>query len=98
MKNFEVVGSSPIGEHCVQVERDSNYLPAMMAECRRYKALLEKLFPCCAGARFAVQTFEHDFGTYAEVVVHYDDDNKVAEEFALKVIDNQPETWEGEAQ
>ena len=98
MKNFEVVGSSPIGVDCVQVSREGGYLPAMLKECNRYKALLEKLFQPAHGCRFAVKTFPHDFGTYAEVVVHYDDANEVAEAFALNVIDNQPETWEAEAQ
>jgi hypothetical protein len=98
MKNFEVVGSSPIGADCVQVERGGDYLEAMLKECGRYKAMLEKMFPPAHGCRFSVKTFEHDFGTYAEVVVNYDDSNEAAEEFALNVINNQPETWEGEAQ
>jgi hypothetical protein len=47
-----------------------------------------------AGSNFAIKSNPHDFGSYYEVVVYYNDDNEEAAEFAYMVERNLPETWE----
>jgi hypothetical protein len=47
------------------------------------------------GACFGVKSFPHDFGSYYEVVIHFDDDYDEAADFAYEVERNLPETWEG---
>lgn len=91
------IGSAPYGEDCVQVDSKTDYLPAMLAECKRFKEMLEKRFPIPANlegkAWFFVKSNPHDFGSYLEVAVKYHPDDEQAVEFALFVEGNVPETW-----
>jgi len=95
MKDFLVLDSSPCDEDCVQVKSNENYIPAMRQECNRYKELLEKKF---AGhlnlVQFKIKSFPHDFGTYYEVVVVFDDENEKATNIAYDIESNLPTTWE----
>lgn len=94
------IGGSPSGEDCVQVSRHSDYLPAMRAECKRFKEMLEKRFPVPSSLEgkvwFSIKSNPHDFGSYLEVVVKYDMEDEQASEFALFVESNTPETWSDE--
>jgi len=89
------LGSSPADEGCVSVSHDADYLPAMREECRRYKKLLESLFPIPddVNAYFGIKSYPHDFGTYMEVVVKFDEYDDKAAEFAYNVEDNLPAKW-----
>ena len=93
MKYIEL-GSSPVCETCVQVSKD-DYIQDMKKECFRYKDYLEELFPIPDGvyAWFSVKSFNHDFGTYYEVIINYDEDEE-SSDFAYHVEDNLPEYWE----
>lgn len=94
MRDFITLGSAPIDEDCVQVSSRVNYIPAMRAECRRYKEMLEYIYPKLPeSCYFGVKNFEHDFGTYFEVVIYYDDEIEEAVDFANDLQDNQPEKW-----
>ena len=86
-RDYIELGPTPAGEPCVQIGVD-NYSVAARIECRRYKQLLEKMFPTC---EFAVKGFPHDFGSYYEVVVYIDESNPHR---AFNVEKNLPETWE----
>ena len=48
---------------------------------------------------FSIKTFQHDFGSYKEVVLNYDDDNEEEyNEIALTKVDaNTPKNWDEEA-
>lgn len=95
MRDYIELGCSPAGEDCVQVGTD-DYATKARAECHRYVELLTKTFgEPPAGSRFAVKSFPHDFGSYYEVVVYFDDDYPASEDFAFKVERALPETWEG---
>jgi hypothetical protein len=97
MFDYLTIGSSPIEEDCVQVNPNVNYIPAMKEECSRFKKLLEEKFPIpenlVGKVYFQIKSFPHDFGTYYEVVVMYDDKNSDAEEFAVNVENNTPLKW-----
>jgi len=45
MREYVTLASAPIHEDCVQVNSKSDYIPAMRAECERFKDLLEQVFP-----------------------------------------------------
>jgi hypothetical protein len=94
MKEYITLDSAPVCESCVQVNSEMNYIADMVKECYRYKKLLEKKFPCIGKTYFDVKQFEHDFGPYFEVVLHYDDEIEIEENFAFNVEANLPEYWE----
>lgn len=98
MADYIALGSVPVDEDCVGVSDKRPYMKEMTAECRRYKKLLEELFPRPNGvdAHFTIKSFPHDFGTYKEVCVVYDCDDEAACEYAYNVEANLPARWEGE--
>jgi len=95
MRDYLEIGSSPNGEDCVQVDSKSDYLPEMKLELKRYKKFLEDKFPIPVNvlAYFGIKWNSHDFGSYGEVVVYFDDDDEIAQEFAFYVEGNSPELW-----
>lgn len=90
MRDWIELGPTPMGEECTQVGTDA-YPEQSLAECRRYRELLERKFP---KATFGIKTFPHDFGSYREVVVYFDDDVEGSLSTALNVERNLPENWE----
>ena len=94
MENYFTLGPTPRDETCAYVGED-DYAPRARKECRRFIELLRKKFgPEPEGARLAVQSFPHDFGTYYEVVIHFDEDFPDSVEYALRCEDNLPGAWD----
>jgi len=91
MKDYIELGSAPWAEDCVQVGSE-NYYQLMRKECQRYRQLLNKRSPEIAG-RFTIKTFPHDFGSYCEVCLPFDDDDQLATAQALFVEDHLPTHW-----
>jgi len=89
------IGSAPYAEETVQVDPKVDYMPAMKAELKRFKELLEETFPVPegVGVRFKIEWNSHDFGRYGEVVVMYDADDEAALDFALLVESGAPQYW-----
>lgn len=97
MRDYLTIGCSPVDENCVQVTSNSDYLPAMKEECRRFKQLLLKTFgEPPEGADLAVKSFSHDFGIYCEVVCYFDDTLPESVEYAFNMEANVPETWDAD--
>ena len=94
MRDHMSIGSSPCDEPCAQVGQD-NYAVQAKQECRRYiELLLKKFGEPPEGASLSVKGFPHDFGTYYEVVVNYDDDDRAGLDYALLLEGNSPATWD----
>jgi hypothetical protein len=94
MHNYIELGSAPVEENCVCVSDKKDYIIPMREECNRYKELLQRKFPDRPnGVIFAVKKFYHDFGSYLEVVVKYDDENEEQVNYAYMVESNLPGTW-----
>lgn len=88
------LGSAPVNEDCAQVG-STNYPSVALEQCRRYKKLLEAKFGDPPGdAYFKVKSNLHDFGTYYEVAVVYNENDEKEVEFAFHVESNLPETWD----
>ena len=89
------IGPVPYEEERVQVDPKIDYLPAMTAELKKFKVLLESTFPIPAGvhAHFRIKWETHEFGRYGLVVVMYDVDETKALDFALMVEEKCPARW-----
>ncbi len=85
--------TSPVNEDCVQVDKKTDYLPAMKAEARRMIELLDKKFPWADG-NFRIKSQEHDFGTYVEIRYTFSEDEW---HLANCIESNFPQTWEDDA-
>lgn len=94
MRDTLEIGSTPAEEICVSVTQDTDYLPAMRAECIRFRDLLTQAFPPVGGAYLFVKANSHDFGTYLEVAVRFDGDIEEERAYAFMVEDKVPGTWE----
>lgn len=87
-------GSTPYGEDCAQVGSD-NYYEEARKECKRLIAGLIKRFgEPPMGARFKICSNPHDFGTYYQVGLVYDEENEAHMAYFARVDDEFPETWE----
>lgn len=93
MKDYMTLGPTPSAEECIGVG-DPLYHTAGREEVKRFRQMLEAMYPEPPyGAYFAVKSFPHDFGTYRDVCVIFDDDDEEATAFAYHLEANTPETW-----
>jgi hypothetical protein len=94
MRDFLNIGSAPYEEDCAQLGTE-DYYEKSKDECRRFIDLIrQKCGPEPVGARLATKSFQHDFGTYYEVVCYFDDTIPESEEYAFEVEANAPATWD----
>jgi len=95
MQNYFCIGPSPCEENCAQVG-EPGYREHALAECTRFIQLLRDTFgPEPEGARLSIKWSEHDFGSYCEVVCHFNPDITGSIEYAQRCEDDAPTTWEG---
>ena len=89
------LGPVPAGEPCAQVGTD-NYLARSMRECEVFRRMLERVLPIPEGlpVKYVVRSHPHDFGTYREVSVRYNGDDRAACDFAFQVEAAIPEFWD----
>ena len=81
------LGASPANEDCVQVGSD-NYRELALEECRRYKRQLIKQFQESYDTGligFQIKAFPHDFGSYYEVCVLFNEDDEKSCQLAYDV-------------
>lgn len=99
MKDHLNIGSALYEEDCAQVGSE-NYQKRSTVECRAFagqcRRVLEKKYPDYT-VLIMVKSFPHDFGTYREVVVLYDDENKSEIEQALYLESADLSNWDKEA-
>jgi len=86
------IGPAPCEEYCAQVG-NPDYEQKAMRECKRFRAMLERRFPPPEGVVFEIKACPHDFGTYYDVGVTFDEENEAALDFALHVESNTPRYW-----
>lgn len=99
MRDWLEIGASPADEDCAQIGSD-DYPEKSRLECRVFANQLRRVFgDPPSGAEIGVKAFRHDFGTYREVVVFFDDAKSEEEEnpgfeYAINVENNTPEKWD----
>jgi len=101
MKDYINIGPTPCDEDCAQVG-DNDYDIKSKIETAAYRNQLNRMFPEVLNSKtlsFSIKTFQHDFGSYKEVVLNYDDNNEEEyNEIALTKVDaNTPKNWDEEA-
>lgn len=97
MQDYLSIGSVPHECDCAQVGRP-DYDTRSRIECNVF---LKQIKRVCgeppAGARLVVKSFPHDFGSYREVCVVFDDENREATDYALKCEGADIPKWDNEA-
>lgn len=93
------IGPVPGEENCAQVG-SSDYTEASLRECEVFQRMLYRLFPIPEGIPVAYvgRTHPHDFGSYREVSIRYDETNGAAVDFAYQVELSVPSNWDAIAQ
>ena len=98
MRDYINIGSCPWDSDCVQVGQD-DYTERSRIELKAFIAQIRRVIgPEPDGARLAIKTFQHDFGSYSEVVCHFDTDLPKSEDYAFEV-EGSPrlESWDTNA-
>ena len=102
MGDILTIACTPLDEPCVQILDTMDYSSMMRKEVTIFKNQLERLkdsghFGPVQNAYFKVTSSPHDFGTYYDVEVVWNDDNEIDTEFVFKVEENIPLNWDEEA-
>ena len=100
MKDYLYIGPTPSDESCVQVG-DENYREKATIELDAFINQLYRHF----GQEFIENNGiylkkkwnSHDFGTYGEIVVVFDDSNDESVNAAFHIESNCPENWDEDA-
>ncbi|MDI9690137.1 hypothetical protein [Burkholderia cenocepacia] len=89
------IGPVPCEENAAQVGRP-DYDEQSLRECKVFKRMLERLHPVPADsqASLIVKSFPHDFGSYREVCVRFEDTDPVATGYAFDLERDTPEQWD----
>jgi len=94
MRDFITIGSAPCDEDCAQVG-SPNYRKRALAECLRFIQLIrDTLGSEPEGAELRIKSFDHDFGTYVEVVCWFDTEKQESVDYAFRCESDAPATWE----
>ncbi len=90
------IGPEPCMEDGPQLGQD-NYPAEAQKSCHRFIRTIRKaLGEEPAGARLAVKSKPHDFGTYYSVVCHLDDEDEEAAAYAFRCEAEAPGEWDPE--
>ena len=98
MKDYFEIGPTPCSEDCAQVGSENFRLIASI-EMEAYIDQLYRMFGEKienSSISFGKKWFNHDFGSYGEVVVFYDDDDPNAH-LIYEIERELPEFWDKEA-
>lgn len=98
MSDYLELGPTPAGEECQQLG-DTYDAVAAKRERKAYINQLERMFgpQMETGIYFKSKGFPHDFGTYYEVCVIYNENDDEQTEAAFHVENNLPESWDDQA-
>jgi len=97
MRDYLELGATPSGEECAQLGSD-NYEAQSKVEIKAFKNQMVRVVgePPPDG-QLRGKTFQHDFGSYRELVVFFDDEDDVSQDYAYKCESETPEYWDEEA-
>ena len=98
MRDTYEMDMTPYDEPCAQVG-SPNYAKNVKLE---YAAMKAQIMRVCGapppGVNFKAVACPHDFGTYHQFGIVYDDDDEVGSEYMSKVENEWPANWDSEAQ
>ena len=94
---YELGTTVPHEERCSQVGAP-NFTSCSRMEARALISQLRRIHgPEPQGANLRVISCPHDFGTYYDVAVEYQDDSDEAVAYMLKIDGGVPDTWDEQA-
>lgn len=97
MSDYISLGPVPADEPCAQIG-GANYAVRARVECRRFIKFLRDTFgPEPSGAWLTTKAFDHDFGTYYEVVCYFNPRAPASIAYAFRCEQEAPTSWGGEA-
>jgi len=97
MQDYVSLGPLPSDESCAQIG-DANYAVQARMECTRFIALLRATFgPEPSGAWLTTKAFDHDYGTYYEVVCYFNPRAPASIDYAFRCEREAPTSWGSEA-
>jgi hypothetical protein len=88
------LGPTPVEENCAQCGVQDDFTEQNKIECRAFKNQLQRLFPT---ADLRVKAFPHDFGTYREVCVYFDENDEKSCDVAYAIENSVTNNWDDEA-
>lgn len=97
--DYLMIGATPCDEPCAQVGQE-DYGQQSRLECKALIAQLERAYPYAGPEGTAwlyTKANPHDFGTYYEVAVKYDEECKQACDWAYLLEESLPERWDEQA-
>lgn len=84
-KELFYIGSSPFDEDCAQTV-SPDFAERNHRECAAYALQLARAYgEPPEGAYLAIKRENHDFGIYREVVIYFDPESEVQQEYASRV-------------
>jgi hypothetical protein len=98
MRDYFEIGPTPSSEDCAQLGTE-NYRQVAKVEMDAYIDQLNRMFgEKIQGTQifFSKKWFPHDFGTYGEVVINYDDEDPNSH-LVYEIERELPEKWDNEA-
>ena len=98
MKDYLELSPTPTDEPCAMLGTEG-YSQRARLECRVFIHQLERTFPeaIAAGLYFRIKANGHDFGTYYEVQVIYNDEDPIQTDLAYTIEGELPEHWDNDA-
>lgn len=97
MDQFELSQTTPHEEPCAQVG-SHNYSSDSRIEARAFiNQLIRENGTPPDGVRFKITSNPHDFGSYLDVAIQFDDSNEECAKYAYNIEANTPYVWDAEA-
>lgn len=97
MKDSLNLAPVPLGEECAQLGAP-DYSSRSRKECTTFINQLKRVFgEPPPRANFKITQNPHDFGTYRDVDIQFDEEDDAASEYAYQVEANLPEFWDDTA-
>lgn len=87
-----ILDTTPTNEPCAQVGTDQ-YYKNTMAEARAHILQIQAQLTPPLGVTFAIQGHPHDFGTYHQIHVSYNDQIPEHRQYISKLESEAPEDW-----
>jgi hypothetical protein len=95
MKDHVNIGPVPCNEDCIQVGEE-NYQARSRTESLRFLKLIQEVCgPEPENAKLVIKSFPHDFGSYIEVCVEFNDEDEQAIDYAYHCEAHAPANWDG---
>lgn len=103
MMDTYTLGATPAEEKCAQT-KDADYHERARVECQVYRRQLLRMYKEAHGGSdlpdgcsLRITNHSHDFGTYHEVGIRYNDENERAVNAMFWFDANMPGQWDEEA-